>query len=35
MNLDKLMDKHLTRAFDPNRSISEVTFNKCSPDTST
>lgn len=28
MDLDKIMDKHLTRAFDPNRSISEVTFNK-------
>lgn len=28
MDLDKIMGKHLTRAFDPNRSISEVTFNK-------
>lgn len=28
MDLDKIMGKHLTRAFDPNRAISEATFNK-------
>jgi nitroreductase/dihydropteridine reductase len=28
VDLDKIMGKHLTRAFDPNRVISEMTLNK-------
>jgi nitroreductase/dihydropteridine reductase len=28
VDLDKIMSKHLTRAFDPNRSISDATFSK-------